>query len=701
MAHGACALYVASQKGSGECVAMLLRAGAIVDQPMDSGATALYIAAQQGHERVVRQLLEAGANPNAAKKKTCASALYAAAKAGHHGCLRQLLAAGANPNWTLPTGSTALFALAARGDTLGAKMLLEAGANPSSPLAPGTAGPAASYRFCWQLAEDAGHAECADVLRGAADAASAVGSLARSGGSGGNDHKAPATMNAAKPAIKSSQSLGSQIFDAAFGDTKAGDTAATARTPAPSSVATGSALPALDVAEVAELQRKLARAEAECSALRRRAEAVEEAEQARRKVEAQLREQLAAETEAKAQAQARVKELQCELGEGRSQRDRGQAASDAAVSELRSELASAQHAAAANKAKAKAYIDALNAKATQTEAELSRVQQMNAELESRARAAEEASTAQSNAAEEARAKAAQATQAAQAYSEEASRRVAQAQEQARQREAAAQVRCDEAAQREARAGEEALLREAAKREAQKLAAALDEAVAALAELAHVLERVLLPQASAMSQVSDRIAARLLESCTALDATFNLGTAAREMAEGGRARVGGGGDTSMELRAVLTSQMPTCSTSDKRRSLFERMTAMAAEFDASGAKLERLDAIADDLHHATVALQGGDDNGAGRDSTGNDRYAAAFSRAGAPISLGLCGVRVIIMMPQRAGNRGRARPRTRTRQRGAGRLRFRVAAQHANELRQHGYDQLATSTPNSRNARGLL
>ena len=122
----------------------------------------------------------------------------------------------------------------------------------------------------------------------------------------------------------------------------------------------------------------------------------------------------------------------------------------------------------------------------------------------------------------------------------------------------------------------------------------------------MLERVLLPQASAMSQVSDRIAARLLEACTAMDTTFNLGTAAHEMAGGGRARVGGGGDggggdTSMELRAVLTSQMPTCASSDRRRGLFERMTAMAAEFDASGAKLERLDAIVDGLHHAAVGL----------------------------------------------------------------------------------------------------
>ena len=163
---------------------------------------------------------------------------------------------------------------------------------------------------------------------------------------------------------------------------------------------------------------------------------------------------------------------------------------------------------------------------------------------------------------------------------------------------------------------------------------------------------------------------------------------------------------MELRAVLTSQMPTCASSDRRRGLFERMTAMAAEFDASGAKLERLDAIVDGLHHAAVGLQGGGDEGGGRGgggggSAGSDRYAAAFSRPGAPISVGLCGVRVIIMMPQRAGNGGRARPRSRTRQRGVGRLRFRVAARHANELRQTGYDQLATSTPNSRNPRGLL
>ena len=55
--------------------------------------------------------------------------------------------------------------------------------------------------------------------------------------------------------------------------------------------------------------------------------------------------------------------------------------------ELRGELA-------ANKAKAKAYIAALNAKVAQTEAELNTVQQMNAGLESRARAAEDTSAAQ-------------------------------------------------------------------------------------------------------------------------------------------------------------------------------------------------------------------------------------------------------------------------------------------------------------------
>jgi ankyrin repeat protein len=61
-------LYVAANNGYTDVVAVLVRAGAAVDQgAVDTGATPLCAAAQKGHADVVRVLLEAGADVNRAR----------------------------------------------------------------------------------------------------------------------------------------------------------------------------------------------------------------------------------------------------------------------------------------------------------------------------------------------------------------------------------------------------------------------------------------------------------------------------------------------------------------------------------------------------------------------------------------------------------------------------------------------------------
>jgi len=99
-------LYVAAQNGHADCVALLLKAGADVNQRRRTGATALFIAVQTNRLQITQCLLEHGADVCIENDQRCPP-LILAANLGLTPLVQMLAESGADPSHRL-TGRTAL-----------------------------------------------------------------------------------------------------------------------------------------------------------------------------------------------------------------------------------------------------------------------------------------------------------------------------------------------------------------------------------------------------------------------------------------------------------------------------------------------------------------------------------------------------------------------------------------------------------------
>jgi ankyrin repeat protein len=159
---GLTALMFAAREGSLDCVQLLVKAGAAVDQTSVDGSSALLVAVQNGNYNVAAYLLEQGASPNLANAKAW-TPLYLAVKnrnqettavpgpsgEGALEFIQALLDRGADPNlrikadtevhqamtalWLKEAGATPLLRAALSGDLEVVRLLLAHGADPSIP----------------------------------------------------------------------------------------------------------------------------------------------------------------------------------------------------------------------------------------------------------------------------------------------------------------------------------------------------------------------------------------------------------------------------------------------------------------------------------------------------------------------------------------------------------------------------------------
>lgn len=144
--EGLTALMVAATLGNPESVALLLKAGAVVDARSVSGLTALDLAAGAGayrqeladinvlapeHVQVVLMLLNAGASPgNVGDDGT--TALWGAVESGSKDIVNALLDHGADPLTRCPDGSPVLWRGVAKGRYDIVTSLLKAGADANA-----------------------------------------------------------------------------------------------------------------------------------------------------------------------------------------------------------------------------------------------------------------------------------------------------------------------------------------------------------------------------------------------------------------------------------------------------------------------------------------------------------------------------------------------------------------------------------------
>ena len=125
---GATALHWAVYLNDADTTALLIGAGARVDQPNSYGATALALAAKNGNASIVTQLIEAGADPNDQLHAMNAgeTPLMLASRSGQVEAVETLLAAGASVNvqeqWN---GQSALMWAAAEGHVEVTQTLLD------------------------------------------------------------------------------------------------------------------------------------------------------------------------------------------------------------------------------------------------------------------------------------------------------------------------------------------------------------------------------------------------------------------------------------------------------------------------------------------------------------------------------------------------------------------------------------------------
>ena len=159
---GLTALIFAAREGSLDCVQLLLKAGADINQTSVDGSSPLLVAVQNGNYSIATYLVEHGANPNLANKKNWtplyltvknrnqeSTAVPGPSNDGALDFMKALLGRGADPNvrinaetevhqgmtalWLKEAGATPLLRAALSGDLVGVRMFLEHGADPSIP----------------------------------------------------------------------------------------------------------------------------------------------------------------------------------------------------------------------------------------------------------------------------------------------------------------------------------------------------------------------------------------------------------------------------------------------------------------------------------------------------------------------------------------------------------------------------------------
>jgi ankyrin repeat protein len=159
---GLTALLFATREGALDCVQLLVKAGADVNQTSVDGSSPLLVAVQNGYYNIASFLLERGANPNLANVKGW-TPLYLAVKNrnqettaipgpstdGALDFIKTILDKGANPNlrikndtdvhqamtalWLKEAGATPLLRASLSGDLTVVRLLLAHGADPKIP----------------------------------------------------------------------------------------------------------------------------------------------------------------------------------------------------------------------------------------------------------------------------------------------------------------------------------------------------------------------------------------------------------------------------------------------------------------------------------------------------------------------------------------------------------------------------------------
>ena len=155
--NGTTPLHAACQEGQTECVALLLRAGAIADAPGAGGVTPLIVATESRQLACVKLLLGAKADPKAKDAENGATALHGACLRGEDACVSELLAHNASVDAADKAGATPLIVASYGGHAQCVDLLLKAGADDTLKYEGKTA---------IDLAEEAGHAECVKALEG-------------------------------------------------------------------------------------------------------------------------------------------------------------------------------------------------------------------------------------------------------------------------------------------------------------------------------------------------------------------------------------------------------------------------------------------------------------------------------------------------------------------------------------------------------
>src|SRR5690606_37926467 len=130
---GNTALELAVTRNDVESVRMLIRAGAIVGDPV-TGESLLLVAATHASGGVIRQLVRAGADPNGENEAGAGDfvglPLIEAAYAGNIGAVDALMKAGARINQPVgPDQYTPVAAAASVGDLVLVQLLFELGAD--------------------------------------------------------------------------------------------------------------------------------------------------------------------------------------------------------------------------------------------------------------------------------------------------------------------------------------------------------------------------------------------------------------------------------------------------------------------------------------------------------------------------------------------------------------------------------------------
>lgn len=104
--NGHSCVHASAKAGHVNCLLVLERTGADLDEPDESGSTPLMLAASNGHSEAVLHLLKKGANPNAQTLMGNTAAMLAAATGDEDSC-HHLRESGANFNLTDRMGHTA------------------------------------------------------------------------------------------------------------------------------------------------------------------------------------------------------------------------------------------------------------------------------------------------------------------------------------------------------------------------------------------------------------------------------------------------------------------------------------------------------------------------------------------------------------------------------------------------------------------